>query len=371
MEYPIRIVHVLGGLDCGGAENLIMNIYREIDRSKIQFDFVIHTPKRCFFSDEVESLGGRIYVAPKFTGQNIIGYKKWWKSFLCNHKEYKIIHAHMTSTAYLYIEYAHQNKMKVIAHSHSSSYRGNFLQKFYKIILTRLLVSKADYLFACSKEAGINKFSKKGIYKKNYCEIKNGICTEKYVYDYRIREAMRRKLHVEDNIVFGHVGSFTDTKNHMYLLTVFSAIQKRNNKAKLVIAGDGPLRAQIEDKINELNISQHTILLGVRNDINKILMSMDVLLFPSFFEGLSLTVIEAQATGLRCLVSDRISREHKITELVQFESIDQSIDAWAKKALHMAETYERRNMMAEIKKSGYNIKSTVEWLEKFYDLTSH
>lgn len=366
----LRILHIIGTLHGGGAQNMIMNIYRNIDRSKIQFDFVAHMTRKNDFSDEIKQLGGRIYYAPRFKGINIIEYKNWWNKFFDEHSEYSIIHAHMTSTTYLYVDSAHKHGITVIAHSHSGSQRGNFIERAYKTALTKSLKSKADYLFACSELAGINKFGERGIHQKNYYMIKNAIDAEKYVFDDGIRRDVRAELKSEDNLLFGHIGTFSEPKNHMYLLEVFSEIHKRNNNARLVMAGDGILRPQIEEKIKELGIEQCTALIGYRKDINKLLMALDLLLFPSFFEGLSVTVIEAQATGLRCLVSDRLSQEHKITELVEFESIDEAPEVWAEKALAMADGYKRENRITDIIENGYSIKDTTKWISDFYESIS-
>ncbi|MBB6631974.1 glycosyltransferase family 1 protein [Clostridium algidicarnis] len=365
MNKPIRILHVLGALNRGGAETMIMNIYRNIDRSKIQFDFMIHTNEKCDYDDEIIKLGGKIYSVPRYVGKNHFKYKHAWDTFFSSHTEHKIVHGHMRSTAAIYLEIAKKHGLVTIAHSHSTASRGNKIEQLVKSVMQFRIRYRADYLFACSNEAGKWLFGKKAISKDNYKIIKNAIDVEKYVFNEVKRSEIRTVLDIEDKFVVGHVGSFTYPKNHKFLIEVFYQIQMQNKNAVLLLVGDGELRSQIENQINKLRIKDKVILTGVVPNVNDYMQAMDVFVFPSLWEGLPVTVIEAQATGLHCVISDTITDEVKITQLVKALLIDATPDSWANQILTYTKPV-RENTKEYICNAGYDIKTTTKWLEDFY-----
>ncbi len=366
MNKPIRILHVLGALNRGGAETMIMNIYRNIDRSKIQFDFIIHTQDKCDFNDEIIALGGRIFSVPRYNGKNHFSYKKSWKVFFTHHREYKIVHGHMRSTASIYLKIAKKYGLVTIAHSHSTASRGNKIEQIVKNIMQYPIRYIADYLFACSNEAGARLFGKKSLKKENYKVIKNAIDVDKYVFNEVKRNEKRKALDIEDKFVVGHVGSFTYPKNHKFLIDVFFEVQKQKENSVLLLVGDGELRTQIEKQISDLGIEDKVIITGVVENVNDYMQAMDVFVFPSIFEGLGMAVIEAEATGLPSVVSDKIPKETFIIDSIEKLSLKTSIKTWADITLQYCRNYKRKNTSQDIAKLGYEIKESAQSIEDFY-----
>ncbi|NMM63687.1 glycosyltransferase family 1 protein [Clostridium sp. P21] len=366
MTEPIRILHVLGGLNCGGAEIMIMNLYRNIDRSKIQFDFMVHTIDKCDYDDEIRKLGGRIYSVPRYNGLNHFKYKRVWNDFFKNHTEYRIVHGHIRSTAAIYLKIAKKQGVITIAHSHSTASRGNKIEQFVKNAMQIPIRYIADYLFACSDEAGKWLFGEKATKQDNYRVIKNAIDAERYVFNEAVRDKVRKDLNIENKLVVGHVGRFTYPKNHKFLIELFYEIQKQNEDSILLLVGDGELRYQIEKQINSLGIKNKVILTGVVPNVNDYIQAMDVFVFPSIFEGLGMVAIEAQAAGLRCIVSDKVPQEAFITDLIESISLTTDISKWASKILQYPSVCQRQKTFVKIKQAGYDIQKNAQILEDFY-----
>ena len=359
--YPIRVLHILNAMNRGGAESMVMNLYRAVDRSIIQFDFIVHSEKKGEFNDEIEQLGGKIYVCPKFKGHNIFQYKLWWETFFREHKEYRILHSHIRSCASLYIPVAKKHGLKTIIHSHSTS-NGKGFKSLAKKILQYPLRYQADYLVACSKEAGEWLFGKAYLRRGKYMIIPNAVDVKKFSLNENVRNDYRKQLGVEGKIVFGNVGRFHESKNHMFLLDVFSEIHRRNGNTVLMLVGDGYLRSVIENRIHQLGLDNSVILTGTRSDVPNLMQAMDVFLFPSLWEGLPVTLVEAQAAGLPCLVSDRITTDADISNLIHRLSID-DVSKWADLALS---PLVRHDVSKEIKASGFDIKDSAKSLTTFY-----
>ena len=361
MGETIRILHVFGKLNRGGAETFIMNVYRNIDRSKIQFDFMAHTADKCAYDDEIEELGGKIYRVPAYKVTNDLKYKSEWQKFFKNNKEHKIIHGHMTSTAAIYLKIAKKNGLTAVSHIHSTS-SGKGLAAAVKDIMQKPLKNIANCLFACSEAAGVYCYGT----KVDFHVIKNAIDTKKFVYDTKMRKKIRTELRIEGKFVIGHIGRFTEAKNHSFILEIFKKIYENNNNAVLLLVGDGELRGDIEKKVDEMGLKDDVIFTGIRSDIPELLCAMDVFLFPSLWEGLPVTLVEAQASGVRCVVSDVITKETALTDLIEYISLEKSAAHWADKILVYNNGYERRNMQEEIKLAGFDIKELSSWLENFY-----
>lgn len=365
MAEPIRVLQVLGRLNRGGAESMIMNLFRGVDREKVVFDFVIHTKEHCDFTDEVLRLGGRIYSAPRYNVKNHFAYKKWWNNFFKEHSEYKVIHGHMYSIASIYLKIAKKYGLKTISHSHTSSAKTGF-SGMVKRIIQAPLKNIPDWLFACSDNAGRWLYGENVGKRDNYILLKNAIDSQRYIYTPETAEKIRKELGIEDKFVVGHIGRMFPAKNHPYLLEVFKAFLQKNQNSVLLLVGDGPSRKEIEEKAQSLDISEKVIFTGVRSDVNELLQAMDFFVFPSLYEGLPVTVIEAQATGLRCLISDTVTDEVCITDLVTRYSLNNLPEMWADKIEELSKRKDRDNMSKEIADSGYDINTTAEWLQNFY-----
>lgn len=361
MVNPIRVLHVFGALNIGGAESRTMDIYRNIDKSKIQFDFAIHTHNHCYFTDEILSMGGKIFSFPRFVGRNYKTYKLEWRKFFEQHPEYKIIHGHQTSTGFIYLKEAKRYSVPVrISHSRNSN-KDNIVKRY----TSKLSRFYSTHQFAVSKLAGISEFGKKAVDSGKVIVIPNAIDTKKYFYDGDKRNRKRFELGLQDYFVVGHIGRFHPQKNHKFLLEIFKCIKEKQEKSKLVLVGDGPLRSQIENQIQKLGIEDSVMLLGSRSDVPEILQAMDVLVFPSLYEGLPGVVLEAQAAGLPCIVSDTVTEEVAITNLVKYLSLKRETYYWANVVLQVPVVSDR-SKYNHIVESKFGIERTARWYENFY-----
>ncbi len=362
MRKPVRVLQVVGILNCGGAESMIMNLYRNIDREKVQFDFVVHTKEEGMYDNEVGNLGGKIYHCPRFSGKNLIAYLNWWKIFFQQHPEYQILHSHIRSCAAIYFSIASKFDVKTIIHSHSTS-NGEGIQALIKNIMQLPLRYQADYLMACSKRAGIWLYGKKACNSSKYIFLPNAVDVESYRMNEKLRNRYRQELNISEKLVFGHIGRFHESKNHPFLLKSFAKIHAKNPDTILLLIGDGELRGMIEATVKELQIEDAVVLLGLRRDVAELLQAIDVLLFPSVWEGLPVTVIEAQAAGVPCIISDQITTDVDITELVHRLPITDS-EKWAELALS---GLERKDVCQKVKESGFDVRESAEKLATFYE----
>lgn len=361
---PLRILQVLASLDRGGAEAMIMALYRAIDKTKIQFDFVVNARQKEYsFEPEIKTLGGRIFRVPQYTITNHSDYRKAWKILLKAHPEWIIIHGHHTSPAFIYIPVAKSLNRITIVHSHTSG--GEFTLKSQLKRLSRYTLKfQSDHLFACSEAAAKWMFRDK---HKNTKVLNNAIDSQAFIFSPALSKKKRNEFKLnEEQFVLGHIGRFDKAKNQSFLIDIFHSLQTKHKNAVLLLIGDGPLRSAMEEKATKLGLSEQVIFTGIRSDIPELLQAMDVFVFPSLYEGLPVTVIEAQAAGLKCILSDSITDEVKITNLVEFISLEKSPEFWAEKVLQYANGYERKDTSQQIKKAGYDVQENACWLENFY-----
>lgn len=363
MYKPIRILHVLGRTDRGGAESLVMNIYRNIDREKIQFDFAIHTEDRCDFDDEIESLGGRIYHLPRYKVYNHLNYKKAWNDLL-NKNNFKAIHGHMNSTASIYLKIAKKKGITTISHIHNINAEGGFKSKI-KEIYKKDINDISDYKFACSIEAGHWMYGKDN---KDFVVIENGIEVDKFLFNEEVRIRKRRALGIRENeILIGHIGNYRPVKNHKFALEVFKKVYQQNNDYKLAFIG-ADVRENINLEKTSSRCKKNILFLGSRSDINELLQAIDIFILPSISEGLPIASIEAQAAGLKCIISDKVSKEVACTKNVIFLPINNtdSYNIWSESIIAEA-NYKRNKTDKNIKYGGYDILKTSLYLGEFYE----
>lgn len=361
----IRILHVLGGLDRGGAETMVMNLYRAIDRTQIQFDFIVHNEKKQAYTDEILDLGGRIFHFPAFNGLNYFKMKKLWNCFFKEHPEYKILHSHVRSYASLYLPIAKKAGLKTIIHSHNTS-SGKGIKAIVKWFLQRGLRNNVDYYFACSDVAGKWLFGKEIVKQSNYFLMKNAIDVEKYAYSESSRMKIRDEFNLKNKFVVGHVGRFHPQKNHLFLVDVFNEIHKKNPASVLLLVGMGDLMGLVKEKVLELKLEDSVIFAGARADVNELLSAFDVFVFPSLFEGLPVTLVEAQAAGLPVVCSDSITKEVIVTDLLEMLSLNQCVETWASVAISKLNMKREKNVKDKIAFAGYDISESSVWLEQFY-----
>lgn len=342
-----------------------MDLYRHIDRNQIQFDFLIHQAQKGYYEEEIGTLGGRVYRVPRFRLYNIGEYKRALREFFESHHEFGAVHGHMTSTAAIYLPIAKKSGIPVtIAHARSAG-----VDKGAKGVMTRILrmplSQKCDYMFACSNLAAESVFGKEPVRNKKVEIVPNAIDTAQFAYKQEARERMRRTLSLEDKFVIGHVGRFHYAKNHEYLLAVFQRIAQRKENAILLLLGEGERMEEMKERAASLGIADKVIFCGNRKETWDYYQAMDFFVFPSRFEGLPGTVVEAQCAGLCCLISDTIAEEVKMTKLVSCLSIEEEAQTWAEYVL-AHEKYERRDLHEQIAQAGYDVGQQAAWYESFY-----
>lgn len=364
----IRVLHVLGTTNLGGAESRIMELYRCIDRSKVQFDFLVHTREEGHYSKEIRELGGHIYSLPRFKVVNLAEYKKAIRTFFGEHQEFVAVQGHMTSTASIYLPIAKKENPSIVTIAHARSAGVDKGAKGYVTkILRYSLKKKADYCFTCSKEAGIAVFGKKWVEQGNVWTIPNAIDANRFRYNEAVRKEVREQLGIQDKFVIGHVGRFGFMKNHTYLVDIFAELCKQREDMALVLIGKGEEEANIHEKLTRLGIEDKVIFLGNRFDVERYYQAFDYFVFPSTFEGLPGSVAEAQAAGLHCLISDRITREVALTDLVSYRSIEEEPGLWAEEILQNADkALIRKDMREEIAKKGFDVNTQAALMEEFY-----
>ena len=369
-QEPIRILQIVGRMDRGGIENFVMNIYRNIDRDKVQFDFLCHYGREAAFNDEIRSLGGRIYEMPAIKDETHVYYWKIFKyisalnKFFKEHKEYSVIHGQMTNTAAIYMPIAKKHGVTTrIAHSHNSHGKAGMLGVVTNI-LKKPVYKYATDLFACSEAAAKYFYPESYIKAGRVKVVPNAVDAGKFRFSPQKREQMRSELGVSDKLVIGCVGRFRAEKNQIYLIDVLREIIEIEPNAVLLFAGDGPCEESVKQRAISYGISDKCIFLGMRSDVPDVMQAMDVLAMPSLFEGLPVTGIEAQASGLRVVASDGVPDEMDAIHLIDFLPLD-DVNKWAEVLLERAKE-ERADTFDLIRDAGYDIHTTAPWLQDFY-----
>lgn len=359
MDQPIRILQIVSYMQRRGLETLLMNCMRRMDRSVVQFDFIVHRQFRADYDDEIEALGGRIYRLPRLNPFDP-RYKKALRDFFRDHPEYRIVHCHLDCMSALPLAAAKEAGVPVrIAHAHSSS-QDRDLKYLLKRHYMKKIPAAATHFFACSDEAGRWMFPGQSVRL-----IRNGIDTAAFAFDPETRTAMRRELELGDALTLGHVGRLIGVKNHAFLLEVFAALHALRPDAQLLLVGNGPLEEELKQQTRQLGLQDHVRFLGVRADVPRLLQAMDLFILPSLSEGLGIAALEAQSAGLPCLVSDRVPAACAATEHIRFLSLDLSPDRWAEALLQLAEG-DRRSGSKAVTEAGYDITTTANELRQFY-----
>lgn len=359
---PIRILQIVPNMHSAGIENWLMNIYRNIDRDKVQFDFLVHYEKRFDFDDEIESLGGRIYRMSLREDNNLFKYISDLNKFFSKHNEYKVIHAHMPSLAYLYLGIAKKYNVKHrILHSHNAFCSKN-VKGYLKMILSKIAKYNATKLLACSHKAGIFQYG-----KSEFTVINNAIDIDKFSYNYDIRNQVRKELNIEDKFVIGHIGRFNVQKNHVFIINILNKIKREKNNIHLILVGTGELKEEIERLVYKLGLCENVTFLGVRNDTYKLYQAFDLFILPSLHEGLPVVGVEAQAAGLPILFSEEVTKEVKLTDEVKFLPINKGVEIWKEKILDIEKKkILRDNNKNQLTKLGYNVKIEAQKLIALY-----
>ena len=355
-----RVLHVFVRLNRGGAESRTMDIYKNIDREKVQFDFLLHTPDICDYEEEAASMGARVFRLPRFTGKNFFAYRKAWRSFLAECDAYDVIHIHVTNFAFAFLSLLKNIPMR-IAHARSASDNSVLKRMLVRLTRPQILKNCTHYL-AVSRKAANFVFGRD---TTDVTVVPNAVEARAFAYDVELRQQMREELKLVDSFVVGHVGRMSVEKNHVYLLQAMKILQAECSKAVLLLVGDGPLCAALKEQAAQMGVRIQ--FAGVRSDVPALMQAMDVFALPSFFEGMPGVVIEAQAAGLPCVISDRVTKECSlIPSLVTFLPIGLlDVNKWSH-ALESARRINRENTYDIIKSIGYDAKTQALWYTDFY-----
>lgn len=347
----------------GGVQTYLINLYEKIDKEKFQIDFVVQG-ENCFCSDQVDKI---YYVTPR--RESVVNHvKDLYLLFKENHMKYDIVYLNY-SVLFFPIEFYLAKFFKIphiITHAHLTKPSELKLSREISHYINRPIVRRfSSYLFSCSNMAAEWMFGSKSLTLKNYKIIKNAIYPEKFAYNNKVRKVIRKKLGIqEDAFVIGNVSRFVYQKNHEFILKIFYEVFKKNRNAILLLVGDGELRKNIEKQIDDLGIIDNVILTGSRSDIPDLLQAMDVFLFPSRYEGFGISLLEAQANGLKTFASSNvIPEEVKVTNLIDFISLNKCPEYWAEVILQYSKGYDRYSRIEEIKLSGFDINDQVNIFE--------
>ncbi len=367
---PIRVLHIIGNLRKGGVESVVFNYFRAADKSRVMFDFAVDESSPCGVPDDITALGGKVYKIPPIT--ELKSYVSALKK-ICKSEKYKIVHSHMNTLSVFPLFAAWRAGVPVrIAHSHSTAGLGqDFKRDLLKYILRPFSKVFPTHYFACSAYAGQWLFGKGALRKGKVAIFKNAIATKRFRYDPAMRERVREGSGISDRFVIGHIGRFSPQKNHRFLLDIFDAVCRRRDDAVLCLLGglglpEEKLEWEIRAEAARRGLSERVQFLGIREDVSGFYQAFDVFVLPSLYEGLPLVAIEAQASGLPCVLSDRVTKEAKILQNVCFVPIRSGADAWAD-VLCEEHGEARGDHTGELAEAGYEITLAVEQLTLQYE----
>lgn len=355
-------------MDRGGAEAMIMNYMRNINRDAISFDFLTNRDYRAAFEDEIEELGGKVFhMSPQLPG-HFREYKKEMREFLREHREYQIVHSNLEERSYLPLKIAKEENVKVrISHAHNRPL-GFDIKTLVRYYFRARLPKVVTHMFACGREAGEWLYGAKR--KDRITIMNNAIDAKAYTYDKELALKVKEELGVSGKTVIGHVGRFFAQKNHDFLIDIFAQVHKDDPNTVLMLVGGGELddslKNQIKDKVKRLGLEDTVLFLGVRDDVNRVIQAFDVFVLPSLFEGLPVTMIEAQAAGLPCVISDKVPSDCDITGNVKIIKLEDDVNIWASEILEYVNNFERKDTYELIKSAGFDIMENAVWLENFY-----
>ncbi len=367
-QEPIRIAQVIGKWVGGGVEAVVMNYYRYIDKSKIQFDFICDEDSTNIPYEEIEKLGGKVILIPPY--QKLFRYHKELKRIL-KEGNYKIVHSHINTLSVFSLFAAKCAKVPVrIAHSHSTTNKKEKKKNLMKQVLKPFSKLFATDYMCCSELAGRWLFGDKLYDEKKIYLLNNAIDLHKFEYNEKIREEVRKELNIDEKtFVMGHIGRFVEQKNHNFLIEIFAELYKEKPNSVLMLVGQGPLQDDMKEKVEQLELSNNVMFLGQRNDAARLYQAIDVFVLPSLYEGLPVVGVEAQAAGLLCVLSDDMTKETKVLDTTVFNTLNQSASEWAKTILTKSNEYTRQKTNDEMKNKNFDIDTEACKLEKvYYDL---
>ena len=360
---PIRVLHVVGNMDAGGLETLIMNWYRNIDRERVQFDFLTNTVKKGYYEQEILALGGKVYHTTFMDDKNAGKYKADLRRFFEEHREFSVVHGHHSALGPTYLKEAARAGVPCrISHSHIASY-SKTVRGILKYLITRGFGKHATHRFACSVAAGQYMYGKNA----EFTVINNGIDTERFAFSADVRSAKRTELALDGKKVLIHVGRFHDQKNHTFLVDIFNAVHAADPDTVLLLVGVGPLEDSIREKVRGLGLDAHVRFLGNRSDVNELLCAADAFVFPSLYEGLPLTLVEAQTSGIPVVCSTAVTDETKLTEQYRALALSAPVSEWAEAVrLAASSEHDRAEAYLAVRGKHYDCHDVALGMCEFY-----
>lgn len=357
-----RLLCILSGMNAGGAETFLMKLYRCLDRDQYQMDFCINTKEKCFYDDEIIRLGGRIYRIPS-KSEDLKAFKKQLSEIVSQYKYLYVLRITSNAMGFLDLKIAKKAGAQVCIARSSNASDGGGLKTSLAHRLGKILYKQyVDVKIAPSDLAAKYTFGEKAYKNGDVLLLHNGVDLNLFRYDANGRKSVRNAFGIsEDTKLIGHVGRFNSQKNHSFLLDIFQQIHIQNPDSRLLLVGAGDLEQEIRAKVHQLQLDEKVIFAGIRRDIPQLMSAMDVFIFPSLYEGMPNTVIEAQACGLQCIIADTITKEAKVTDLVSYMRLSDSPSEWAETALaKIRDDNQRERYSDEMNQKGYGIKQCAE-----------
>ena len=363
---PVRIAQVIGIMRNGGVESVIFGYYKNIDRSKIQYDFIIDADSTHTHEDFINSMGGKIIVVPPY--QKAAEYHKALHKIFTE-KNYPLVYSHMNTMSVFPLFAAWRAGVPVrIAHSHTTAGKGKgeTARNIMKYTLRNFSRIFPTHMCACSKLAGEFQFGRKAVDSGRVRIWQNAIETERFAYNEPVRNEMRQSLKLTDKCVVGHAGRFATQKNHSFLIEIFAEIHKRREDSVLLLAGDGPLMESVKEKVSQMGLNDCVIFLGSVQGMERYYQAMDIFILPSLYEGLPVVGSEVQVSGLPFLCADTVTPETKVCDNLRFMSLNKSAGEWADKALKISDGHVRRDMSIYAREAGFDVKTQGARMSEWY-----
>ena len=365
MSEPIRVLQIMGIVESGGVEAVIMNYYRHIDRSKVQFDFVMHKGGNPRYIAEIKSLGGRVFEVTPYS-KNIVSFThEIYKVIKEGH--YKIVHSNMNSMSGfpLFAAWLAGADVRII-HNHTTDTKAEGVRTIIKRVLRPFARMFANRYWACSKLAGAWMYGQKAVDEGKVTIINNAIDLSRFAFKQEIRDKLRKEMGLEGKFVVGHVGRFMKQKNHDFLIDIFSELVKQKPESVLLLIGEGPLFGHIRDKVNSLDLQDKVRFLGDRSDVAELYNAMDVFVLPSFYEGLPVVGVEVQANGLPFLCSDMVTKEILISNNITLLALGVAHKKWIDEFVKVLNRSSNADVLQSMHSSGFDIRKESEKMENYY-----
>ena len=362
----LRVLHSVSNMARAGIETMLMNYYREMDRSQIQFDFLANKPVPGEYDGEIRDMGGRVFVSPGLNPLHFPRYRGFVAGLLQSNPEIKIVHAHNEAMGYYALKSAKDAGIRVrIAHAHNTKIIRDYKYPL-KMVCKQLLPGAATDYWSCGRDAGIYYYGEKRWNASGFT-LHNAIDVSRFAFRQEEREALRKRHGLENCCVIGHVGRFNLQKNHSRLLDIFAEIAKTVPEARLALIGVGELEQSAKEKARSLGIQDKTLFLGQMSDVSKWYKAMDCFVLPSLFEGLPVVGIEAQAAGLPCVFSDRVTDEVLFSPGARRVPLRAEDAEWAREIMTAIRAEKDRTQGMEIvRKAGYDIHTEARKLQEIY-----